>query len=1411
MVDDVKPTVSDERQILDDLTSLSDSRAPAADDAETQDALSSPMDGDDARANENVHQGTNRTVDRPDRPDPQQGGTSADAVALDTLARAGGTDGGTEPGVDGLDPGLTARQGGIADERGGDAVARDPAGLVDPGPEQELEQGRDPAGPVGGGSLRPTAAPVVDRDPGPAGGSGPAEGSGLGDGAAVALDRATDIGGEPFGAGVTDVGPQSGGETGGGDAGGETGGGETGGGDTGGETGGGDTGGETGGGDTGGETGGGDAGGETGGGDTGGETGGGDTGGETGGGDTGGETGGGDTGGDTGGETGGGETGGGDTGGETGGGDTGGDTGGETGGGDTGGETGGGDTGGETGGGDTGGETGGGDTGGGDTQPPDPDPDVHFIVDNNGTWKPTFEGNKTFGIEESGTYQQWGATITADTDATGDGQTSIGVDKWNRAKSVLARSDESADLSVDNFVHAEVRLGDGGDSAVTIDRAKRGVVVTGDGDDVVDIDAQTNNAGWDNTFTVATGDGDDTAVITGDKGHTQIVADMGDGDDTVTLDGRMRSSEVDGGAGDDTLTGGVGTDTLRGGEGNDAVDGGAGNDVLEGGSGDDVLDGGAGVDRVEAGAGNDVGHYRLADRAEDGLDTYDGGEGHDTLKIEVDDASLTDTTVLAELRALREAIQNQAEGDGEVTSETLGLRASNWEDISIKDVRGNDVDLDSDGVSVTAEQASGAEDTAIALDISSALTDTDGSETMAITIANVPAGATLSAGTANPDGSWTLTTDDLAGLTVTPAADADTDFELQVSVKATELSGHTTEATTSLAVSVEAVNDGPVISGLADVIRVTNVKGLSYRHDFSTDSAFPDLTENRRLDPEKVNGVDPDSLTLTHDHDVSVTFVSEGAGYHNSLGWYVVDEDGTISNPQIVYGDATDKVIAREGTETVTLTPPEDGFEGKTLGFFLIGNGHNKNKKTDFWDDAAANENGTLAFVDESPLGRGSTLVREDDGSLAWVKPGNDGAEDRAPATLATTGSATPKLVFIGEDGNVSEVGAQGGIYHSTAVGDTKGLNPDDKQHAISGVTDDGEHLLVGFEDLRGLGDHDFNDLVFKVDVGSDNARQLVPTAVAPGIEVTDVDNALLTGAEARLTDGFMPGDELHLHGLDIDDDGFIAGTSIKVEMVSDDQGSVIRFTGDADHDTYTDVLSRVKLQNSGDDPELGDRFIDFTVSDGEDTGTARATVRVTDDPDAKDIILDAGEGDDVPLAEAGQTEDAAAEDPLVAATDGVDGALATAGMTAADDEESGPEAAPQAVTGGSDNDNGPDDGQDDDNGGDDSRGDLAPANDDSDAGDDGQESDGQDGNVDFFLLEEQETSDDGSWLEVAENGGGGPARGAPSLATLDDDGGGAEDGGGERQSAEEDPPASAADPAGPDDDAFGSDTAMVM
>ncbi|MEQ8320498.1 MAG: tandem-95 repeat protein, partial [Rhodospirillales bacterium] len=74
------------------------------------------------------------------------------------------------------------------------------------------------------------------------------------------------------------------------------------------------------------------------------------------------------------------------------------------------------------------------------------------------------------------------------------------------------------------------------------------------------------------------------------------------------------------------------------------------------------------------------------------------------------------------------------------------------------------------------------------LTITSALSDADGSETLSVTVAGVPAGATLSAGADNGDGSWTLSANELAGLTISVPGEGEGAIDLTVTATATELS-----------------------------------------------------------------------------------------------------------------------------------------------------------------------------------------------------------------------------------------------------------------------------------------------------------------------------------------------------------------------------------------------------------------------------------------------------------------------------------------------------------------------------------------------------------------------------------------------------------------------------------------------
>lgn len=116
-----------------------------------------------------------------------------------------------------------------------------------------------------------------------------------------------------------------------------------------------------------------------------------------------------------------------------------------------------------------------------------------------------------------------------------------------------------------------------------------------------------------------------------------------------------------------------------------------------------------------------------------------------------------------------------------------------------------------DAPTVSAVAATGAEDTPIALAVSAALADTDGSESLAVTITGVPSGAALSAGTANPDGSWSLSPAQLVGLTLSPPANWSGSFNLTVTATSTE-AGTTATSSTTLPVTISGVADVPTLT-----------------------------------------------------------------------------------------------------------------------------------------------------------------------------------------------------------------------------------------------------------------------------------------------------------------------------------------------------------------------------------------------------------------------------------------------------------------------------------------------------------------------------------------------------------------------------------------------------------------------
>jgi large repetitive protein len=235
------------------------------------------------------------------------------------------------------------------------------------------------------------------------------------------------------------------------------------------------------------------------------------------------------------------------------------------------------------------------------------------------------------------------------------------------------------------------------------------------------------------------------------------------------------------------------------------------------------------------------------------------------------------------------------------------------------------VDAAADTPVVSARDASGLEDQPIALNLSAALTDRDGSETLSVVISNMPAGATLNHGTRQADGTWIVSPSDLPHLAVTPPQNFSGTFALTVSAITQESAGGTATSEATFRVQVDAVADAPDVtvvnfSGNEDTtISLTGLGGALRDTDGSESLSFvlsglpvgASLNAGTKqadgswlLTPAQLNG-----LTFTPPPQVSGSFTvtltgisAESAGgptAHTAVDFTVnlnpVADDGTIN------------------------------------------------------------------------------------------------------------------------------------------------------------------------------------------------------------------------------------------------------------------------------------------------------------------------------------------------------------------------------------------------------------------------------------------------------------------------------------------------------------------------------------
>ena len=218
-------------------------------------------------------------------------------------------------------------------------------------------------------------------------------------------------------------------------------------------------------------------------------------------------------------------------------------------------------------------------------------------------------------------------------------------------------------------------------------------------------------------------------------------------------------------------------------------------------------------------------------------------------------------------------------------------------------------------------------------------------------------------------------------------------------------------------------------------ITATDSGGLSTEQDFTI--AVGDVNEA----PTEITLAPADRV------DVTVTFLSERAGYSNSFGVFHKDADGNPVAGKIVWSDGNQ--LAAGSSETISF----HGIDPADIGYFIIPDGADENR----------------GFADNIDV----TFQQDSNGN--WQ------------AVLA--------------DGTALE-GRGANVYFSGGAE----LNPDGRDH----TTESGD--TIGFEDLRNLGDADFDDFVFSTQTslqqtpGDPEITTDTPGAVVGSLSVVDPD-----------------------------------------------------------------------------------------------------------------------------------------------------------------------------------------------------------------------------------------------------------------------------------------------------------------
>jgi hypothetical protein len=243
------------------------------------------------------------------------------------------------------------------------------------------------------------------------------------------------------------------------------------------------------------------------------------------------------------------------------------------------------------------------------------------------------------------------------------------------------------------------------------------------------------------------------------------------------------------------------------------------------------------------------------------------------------------------------------------------------------------------------------------------------------------------------------------------------------------------------------------------------------------------LPESSAVNAEFLNSQYNPNLFIEEDSQLGVTFISEGAGYRNTLGYFTFGED--------TFSGLTHGFIDTDGSGVIS-TSELSAIDGVTTGLV-------------FPNGSGAGSGGYLQAGDTVVLGGGTTVLGDDPFQYTM----EDGRIFEAGTNVgffvaANAWNGTNVAGWDGQSGDPNTYYTLDFLNPENTASATIDNVDENARHTAMMFVDGGtSEILTGFEDLkRPYGDNDFNDLVFFVRSTPETAISQTDIYQAPDADV---------------------------------------------------------------------------------------------------------------------------------------------------------------------------------------------------------------------------------------------------------------------------------------------------------------------